>query len=221
MTNSLDEFVDAYHHMYSERNDINRIVVTPDYVMKNWDNITYAMRILYLYPDYFIDIVKRKNTYLQQLYFYQRVFLRVINRYQKVSGIFVRAYSKSFLNFIGINMKAMWQPMSKLFLCADTKKQAAMITKEKMAEVYYLIPFFVNELDIAEFDKQKAHYSTGGEDQARLRFRNGSAIDIVSTTDSARGGRYIKCQAPVAPTLNKAKYLLNCWKILRAQLTTA
>lgn len=60
MTNSLDEFIDAYHHMYSERNDIKRIVVTPDYVMNNWDNITYAMRILYLYPDYFIDIVKRK-----------------------------------------------------------------------------------------------------------------------------------------------------------------
>ena len=62
MKNSLDEFIDAYHHMYSERNDIKRIVVTPDYVMNNWDNITYAMRILYLYPDYFIDIVKRKNT---------------------------------------------------------------------------------------------------------------------------------------------------------------
>ena len=189
MKNSLDEFIDAYHHMYSERNDIKRIVVTPDYVMNNWDNITYAMRILYLYPDYFIDIVKRKNTYLQQVFFYQRVFLRVMARYQKVSGIFVRAYSKSFLNFISINMKAMWQPMSKLFLCADTKKQAAMITKEKMNEVYYLIPFFVNELDIADFDKQKQHYSTGGEDQAKLKFRNGSAIDIVSTTDSARGGR--------------------------------
>lgn len=187
--NSLDDFIDAYHHMYSERNDIKRIVVTPDYVMNNWDNITYAMRILYLYPDYFIDIVKRKNTYLQQVFFYQRVFLRVMARYQKVSGIFVRAYSKSFLNFISINMKAMWQPMSKLFLCADTKKQAAMITKEKMNEVYYLIPFFVNELDIADFDKQKQHYSTGGEDQAKLKFRNGSAIDIVSTTDSARGGR--------------------------------
>ena len=43
MTNSLDEFINAYHHMYSERNDIKRIVVTPDYVMNNWDNITYAM----------------------------------------------------------------------------------------------------------------------------------------------------------------------------------
>ena len=94
MKNSLDEFIDAYHHMYSERNDIKRIVVTPDYVMNNWDNITYAMRILYLYPDYFIDIVKRKNTYLQQIFFYQRVFLRVMERYHKVSGIFVSAYSK-------------------------------------------------------------------------------------------------------------------------------
>lgn len=189
MTNNLDKFIDAYHHMYSERNDIKRIVVTPDYVMKNWDNITYAVRLLYLYPDYFLDIVKRPNTYLQEIFFYQRVFLRVMTRFQKVSGIFVRAYSKSFLNFIAINMKAMWQPMSKLFLCADTKKQAAMITKEKLAEVYYLIPFFANELDIAEFEKQKQHYSTGGDDQAKLKFKNKSAIDIVSTTDAARGGR--------------------------------
>lgn len=189
MKNNLDDFIKEYHHMYSERNDIKRIVVTPDYVLENWDNITYAMRILYLYPDYFIDIVKRKNTYLQELFFYQRVFLRVMARFQKVSGIFVRAYSKSFLNFIAINMKAMWQPMSKLFLCAETKKQAAQITKEKMAEVYYLIPFFVNELDIADFDKQKQHYSTGGDDQAKIKFKNKSIIDIVSTTDAARGGR--------------------------------
>lgn len=189
MKNNLDDFIKEYHHMYSERNDTKRIVVTPDYVLENWDNITYAMRILYLYPDYFIDIVKRKNTYLQELFFYQRVFLRVMARFQKVSGIFVRAYSKSFLNFIAINMKAMWQPMSKLFLCAETKKQAAQITKEKMAEVYYLIPFFVNELDIADFDKQKQHYSTGGDDQAKIKFKNKSIIDIVSTTDAARGGR--------------------------------
>lgn len=189
MKNNLDEFIDAYHHMYSERNDIKRVVVTPDYVMNHWDEITYAMRILYLYPDYFIDIVKKKNTYLRQLFFYQRIFLRVINRFQKVSGIFVRAYSKSFLNFIGINMKAMWQPKSKLFLCAETKKQAAQITKEKVSEIYDLIPFFVNELDIADFDKQKQHYSTGGDDQAKLKFRGGSVIDIVSTTDAARGGR--------------------------------
>ena len=58
-----------------------------------------------------------------------------------------------------------------------------------MAEVYYLIPFFVNELDIADFDKQKQHYSTGGDDQAKIKFRNKSIIDIVSTTDAARGGR--------------------------------
>lgn len=197
MKNSLDDFISEYHHMYSERNDIKRVVVTPDYVMDNWDNITKAMRLLYLYPDYFIDIVKKKNTYFQEIFFYQRFFLRVMARFQKVSGIFVRAYSKSFLNFIAITMKAMWQPMSKLFLCADTKKQAAMITKEKLSEVYYLIPFFVNELDIAEYDKQKQHYSTGGDDQAKLKFRNNSQIDIVSTTDAARGGR--KLLAPLAP----------------------
>lgn len=71
----------------------------------------------------------------------------------------------------------------------QTLKTSGNDHKGKMNEVYYLIPFFVNELDIADFDKQKQHYSTGGEDQAKLKFRNGSAIDIVSTTDSARGGR--------------------------------
>lgn len=71
------------------------------------------------------------------------------------------------------------------------------ITKEKMGEIYDLIPFFVNELNIAEYDKQKQHYSTGGDDQAKLKFKNGSQIDIVSTTDAARGGR--KTLAPLAP----------------------
>lgn len=66
-----------------------------------------------------------------------------------------------------------------------------------MGEIYDLIPFFVNELNIAEYDKQKQHYSTGGDDQAKLKFKNGSQIDIVSTTDAARGGR--KTLAPLAP----------------------
>ena len=50
---------------------------------------------------------------------------------------------------------------------------------------------------LAEYDKQKQHYSTGGDDQAKLKFRNNSQIDIVSTTDAARGGR--KLLAPLAP----------------------
>lgn len=74
MTNRLDSFINAYHHMYSERNDINRVVVTPDYVMKNWDNITYAMRILYLYPDYFIDIVKKKKYIPERNFFLPKIF---------------------------------------------------------------------------------------------------------------------------------------------------
>ena len=191
MTNKLDQYIDKYYHMYGERNDIDRIVVTPDYVMSNWDNITYAMRILYLYPDYFIDIIRRKDTLFQEIYFYQRIFLRVVTRYQKVSGIFVRAYSKSFLNFIATNMKAMWQPRSKLFICAESKKQAAQIIKEKIDEVYYLIPFFTNELDIPEVEKRKGHYATGGNDQAKISFKNDSKIDIVSTGDAARGGRKV------------------------------
>lgn len=61
--------------------------------------------------------------------------------------------------------------------------------EEKTNEVYRLFPFFVNELNISDLDKQKKKYGNMGSDYAEIKFRNGSQIDIVNTSNAGRGGR--------------------------------
>ena len=110
-------------------------------------------------------------------------------RFKEVSGTFPRAYSKSFLDFLAMNVRGIMQPGSKGFTCADTKKQAAQIVEEKTNEIYRMFPFLVNELNISDIDKMKKKYGNMGNDYAELKFRNGSQIDIVNTGNAGRGGR--------------------------------
>lgn len=141
-----------------------------------------------LYPDYLVDVITPADSFFK-LYFYQRIFLRVCMRFREVSGTFPRAYSKSFLDFLDMNIRGIMQPRSKGFTCADTKKQAAQIVEEKTNEIYRLFPFLVNELNISDLDKMKKKYGNMGADYAELKFRNDSQIDIVNTGNAGRGGR--------------------------------
>lgn len=186
--NRLDDFIDKYHNMYSERNDIKKIVVTPEYIENNREQVERAMRMFVLYPDYLIDIITPKDSYFR-LFFYQRVFLRVLNRYKHISGTFPRAYSKSFLNFISLMFKGMFLPNSKGFVCADTKKQAAQIIDEKVTEVFNIFPFFRNEIKVSAADYSKEKWGNFGSDYAEITLKNNSKLDIVTTSNAARGGR--------------------------------
>ena len=110
-------------------------------------------------------------------------------RFREDAGTLPRAYSKSFLDFLDMNIRGIMQPRSKGFTCADTKKQAAQIVEEKTNEIYRLFPFLVNELNISDLDKMKKKYGNMGSDYAELKFRNDSQIDIVNTGNAGRGGR--------------------------------
>lgn len=184
----LDNFIDEYHHMYSERNDVNKIVITKEYVEKNKEKLIQMVRLFALYPDYLIDIITQAGSYFK-LFFYQRVFLRVLMRYKYVSGTFPRAYSKSFLNFIALILKGMFLPLSKGFVCADTKQQAAQIVEEKVAEVFFLFPFFTNELKISDVDFRKQKWGNFGGDYVEITTKNNSKLDVVNTGNAGRGGR--------------------------------
>ncbi len=184
----MDEILEEYYDTFLERNDMQRVVITPQYVEENRKYIEEIVRMLTLYPDYLIDVITPKDSYFK-LFFYQRLFLRVCMRYKEISGTFPRAYSKSFLNFITMMIKGIVLPKSKGFTCADTKKQAAQIIEEKMNEVFGLFPFFINELGISDVDKSKKKYGNTGQDYAELKLKNSSEMDIVSTGDAARGGR--------------------------------
>jgi hypothetical protein len=86
-------------------------------------------------------------------------------------------------------IRSIMLPASKGFTCADTKKQAAQIIEEKTNEIFRLFPFFVNELNISDVDKAKKKYGNFGADYAELELKNGSHMDIVATSNAARGGR--------------------------------
>lgn len=187
-SSSIDNMLDKYYNTFLERNDMAQIVITPDYVEQNREKMENMVRIFTLYPDYLIDVITPGDSFFK-LYFYQRVFLRVCMRFREVSGTFPRAYSKSFLDFLAMNIRGIVQPRSKGFTCADTKKQAAQIVEEKTNEIYRMFPFLVNELNISDVDKMKKKYGNMGSDYAELKFRNDSQIDIVNTGNAGRGGR--------------------------------
>ena len=185
---NLDNFLDEYYDVILERNDEEKVVITPDYINEHKKEMEDMVTLFTLYPDYLIDVITPHDSYFK-LFFYQRVFLRVCMRYQIVSGTFPRAYSKSFLDFIANIIRSIMLPGSKGFTCADTKKQAAQIIEEKTNEIFRLFPFFVNELNISDVDRAKKKYGNFGSDYAEITFKNGSHMDIVSTTNAARGGR--------------------------------
>ena len=186
--NELEQFLDEYYNVILERNDEDRVVITPAYVDLHRQEMEDMITLFTLYPDYLIDVITPTNSYFK-LFFYQRLFLRVCMRFQEVSGTFPRAYSKSFLDFLANIIRSIMLPGSKGFTCADTKKQAAQIIEEKTNEIFRLFPFFVNELNISDADKAKKKYGNFGADYAEITMKNESRMDIVSTTNAARGGR--------------------------------
>ena len=184
----LENILDEYYEVLLERNDEDNIVITPSYIDTHRQQMEDIVTLFTLYPDYLIDVITPKDSFFK-LFFYQRIFLRVCMRFQEVSGTFPRAYSKSFLNFISNIIRSIMLPASKGFTCADTKKQAAQIIEEKTNEIFRLFPFFVNELNISDVDKAKKKYGNFGSDYAELELKNGSHMDIVATSNAARGGR--------------------------------
>ena len=73
------------------------------------------------YPDLFVDFMVRGNrTEVKegefQFYFYQRVFLRSVMRYQYVYAVFPRAYSKSFLTVMALMCRCILYPGAHLFV---------------------------------------------------------------------------------------------------------
>lgn len=132
------------------------------------------------YPDMLVDLLIGENSTFQ-LYFYQRVFLRSVMRHKYSYGVFPRAYSKSFLSFMAQMLKCVLYPGSKLFIVSGTKEQAASIAKEKFEEIVELMPGLRNEVNM-----KKSQFA---KDYVRIKFKNGSVLDVVAARNSTRGGR--------------------------------
>ena len=104
------------------------------------------------YPDLFVDFMVRgarqeSSEKEFRFYFYQRVFLRSVMRYQYVYAVFPRAYSKSFLSVMALMIRCILYPGVHLFVTSGGKEQGASILHDKVQEICSLIPSFGREID--------------------------------------------------------------------------
>ena len=140
------------------------------------------------YPDLFVDfMVRGRRTEIKDgefnFYFYQRVFLRSVMRYQYVYAVFPRAYSKSFLSVMALMIRCILYPGAHLFVTSGGKEQGASILHDKVQEICELIPSFNREID---WSRGK---TLEGKDKVRYVFKNGSVLDNLAARESTRGQR--------------------------------
>jgi hypothetical protein len=130
------------------------------------------------YPDRFIDFLQPEDAKIK-LYFYQRIYLRIIFRFRKVFITATRGTSKSFIQNLAFVLLCIMFPRQKLFCCAPGKEQSAKITQECLDDIFDYFPLLREEVKIYKREK----------DYTKLVFYNGSKYDVVQMKDSTRGGR--------------------------------
>ena len=140
------------------------------------------------YPDLFVDfMVRGMRTEPKegefQFYFYQRVFLRCVMRFQYVYAVFPRAYSKSFLSVMALMIRCILYPGVHLFVTSGGKEQGASILHDKVQEICKLIPSFEREIN---WSRGK---TLEGKDKVRYIFKNSSVLDNLAARESTRGQR--------------------------------
>lgn len=130
------------------------------------------------YPDRFIDYISTPDTKIR-LYFYQRVFLRILFRYRKVFITATRGTAKSWTGMLAMYLQCMFQPSLDKFIVAPTKLQAAKISQENIEKIWEYFPILKDEIEYYSFK----------QDYTKLIFKNNSRLDVVQAKNSERGGR--------------------------------
>lgn len=130
------------------------------------------------YPDKFLDFISPPNPKIS-LYFYQRIYLRIMMRYRKVFITATRGTSKSYLQNLSFILRCIFYPRTKLFVTCVGKEQSAKISQDCIDDIFEHFPLLKNE--VRKFIRSK--------DYTKLVFHNGSRYDVVQMRDSTRGGR--------------------------------
>ena len=94
--------------------------VSEERLRENIDDIRELIAFYREYPDLFVDDIKGPDCTFS-FRFTQRVFLRSIMRHRYVYCTFTRGFSKSFLAIMGLMLKAVLFPGSKVFVTTGGK----------------------------------------------------------------------------------------------------
>ena len=160
-------------------------IITEEYLRRHEEDLKKWVNLFSTYPDVYLDLITPHDSNFT-LFFYQRIVLRAFMRFKDIYITAPRAFSKSFLTILAFLLQCIFIPGRKIFICANTKQQAAQITKEKIYEIFDHWPLLKKEVIGSEIKEYPGNY---GRDYVSLSFRNGSKLDVVLAGDAARGGR--------------------------------
>lgn len=168
----------------NEEEEISEI--TEEVVKQNLPQVREQIAFFREYPDLFIDfLLKDNNPANFHFYTFQRVLIRGMARHKYSYSTFTRAFSKSFISFILLIIRAILFPGVSLFVTTGVKEQAADITQSKIQEICRLIPPLEKEID------WRPRYTKMNKDKTIFTFKNGSTIDVLAAKESSRGQRRI------------------------------
>lgn len=186
---TLEPEFQEYINFINDMDLAGQAILTPQKIDDHFEQVGQALNQLKAYPDILVDIITPSDSKFS-LYFYQRLILRSFARFKQTYTTATRAASKSFLAFLSRYLMCMQTPNHKTFVCANIKKQAAEIAKQKIQEdLWEKFPLLKNEMiKIPQPGKAPMNPFLSGADYATYRFSNGSIFDVINV-DSARGLR--------------------------------
>lgn len=117
-----------------------------------------------------------------KLHMYQKILLYLMNVNDIFMYIAARGAGKSFLLALYAVIRCILYPNTNIIIASGTKGQARLIISEKIVSLYNNSEAV--RAEIGDFRNIK----TGAND-ARVSFLNGSKIEAVTSSDSARGYR--------------------------------
>ena len=162
------------------------VVLTKEFLDANQPLFTRYLNHWILYPDLWLDAIKKSSDVHFNLFFFQRIALRASMRYRYHSFTASRATSKSFTAYLASFVRAVLLPGSNIMIASDTKGTVIKIAEAKFNEIFAHWPLLRNELKTKADDGKQGEKSSGN--YYELHLKNESNITVVSK-DTSRGLR--------------------------------
>ena len=113
------------------------------------------------------------------LYFFQKIIIFMMNRVPNTKYIASRSQGKSFITAVYIIIRAILYPGTRIVIASKTLDQARKIIADKIVELARDYPAINNEIEDIKT----------GINSARVVFKNGSIVELSTSSESARGAR--------------------------------
>ena len=184
----LDEVQSRAHTLVSDK-----WLADEQHLHKVFQLITIYRRNFDIFAEHYLGI---------RLHLYQKIILHLLGKAKRVAAICSRATAKSFIIALYCVIVAILYPGSNIVLFADKRGQAKKIITEKIArELVPLSPMLRREIEPV-----RGAWIHNSGDTVRCSFKNGSAIQLVTLSQTARGTRSTLNVAEEAREINKDLY---------------